>query len=300
MSLNNFTEPIIKGINFKKMMPKGTALVLEGGGARAYYSAGVFEAFMDSGIMFPYIAGVSAGSANALSYVSGQRGRNRIIAEKYVKMKTYASLCNYLRTGSYFDFDFIFKSIPEKHVFWDKEMFDSADIRFLTGAINCATGETVWFEKEEIATGFTVSRASCSIPVLSRIVKHNGYDLLDGGISSPIPIEKSIADGNTFHVIVLTRNRGFVDEPYGPANLLKLFYRKYPNLIETAMRRHDIYNRQLALCEQLERDNKALIIRPHNPLTVEMLETNPQKLLMLYDEGHREGLKAIHFFDDIN
>jgi len=200
--------------------------------------------------------------------------------------------------GSFFDFDFIFETIPEKHIFWDKEMFDNTDIRFLTGAVNCATGKTVWFEKEEIAPGFKVTIASCSIPILSKIVRHNGYDLFDGGISSPIPIEKSIADGNTFHVIVLTRNREFVDEPYSPANLLKLFYRKYPQLIETAIQRHEIYNRQLALCEQLERENKALIIRPHNPLTVEMLETNPKKLLKLYDEGHREGLQAIRFFDD--
>jgi len=77
-----YSQPVVKGERFTKMLPEGTALVLEGGGTRGFYSAGVLDAFMDARIMFPYIIGVSAGSANALSYVSGQKGRNRTIVEK--------------------------------------------------------------------------------------------------------------------------------------------------------------------------------------------------------------------------
>ena len=35
-------------------------LVLEGGGNRAIYTSGVLDAFMDQGITFPYVIGVSA------------------------------------------------------------------------------------------------------------------------------------------------------------------------------------------------------------------------------------------------
>ena len=62
MDSKSFTQPPVKGIKYTKMLPQGTALVLEGGGTRGFYSAGVFEAFMDAGIMFPYIVGVSAGA----------------------------------------------------------------------------------------------------------------------------------------------------------------------------------------------------------------------------------------------
>jgi len=51
------------------MLLAGDALVLEGGGTRGFFSAGVFDAFMDAGIMFPYIVAVSVGAANALSYI---------------------------------------------------------------------------------------------------------------------------------------------------------------------------------------------------------------------------------------
>ncbi|MDR2557930.1 MAG: patatin family protein [Oscillospiraceae bacterium] len=291
--LKSYTHPPVKGESHKKMLPSKTALVLEGGGTRGFYSAGVFEAFMDEGIMFPYIAGVSAGAANALTYVAGQRGRNRLIVEKYVGNKKYVSRRNLLRYGSLFGYDFIFKTIPDSHIFWDREVFENTDIRFLTGAIDCNTGRTVWFEKQDITAGFPATIASCSVPLAAKIVKYGGYELLDGGVSSPIPIEKSIEDGNEFHVVVLTRNQGYKKEAFRHKNILKLFYRKYPNLINAILNRHEVYNRQLALCEQLEREGKALIIRPQIPLAVERAGTNTKKLLALYDEGHEEARNLI-------
>jgi predicted patatin/cPLA2 family phospholipase len=124
-------------------------------------------------------------------------------------------------------------------------------------------------------------------------VKYNGFDLLDGGISDPIPIEKSIADGNEFHVVVLTQNRGYIKPAFRHRSILNLFYGKYPKLVEIMLRRHEIYNRQIALCEQLEQDGKALIIRPLQTLTVGRTETDTKKLLALHDEGHNEAAQAI-------
>jgi len=200
---------------------------------------------------------------------------------------------NFLKYGSLFGYDFIFKTLPEKHIFFDRENFDSTDIRLITGATDCATGETVWFEKKDITHGFTVVVASCSVPLLSKIVKYNGYELLDGGVSTSIPIEKSIADGNNFHVIVLTRNEGYVKPAFRHKFIAKLIYRKYPKLVETMLNRHEIYNKQVALCEQLEREGKAIIIRPRSPLSVERSATNTAKLLALYDEGHVEGRQLL-------
>lgn len=44
-------------------------LVLEGGGNRAIYTSGVLDAFIEAGIEFPYVIGVSAGSCNAVSFL---------------------------------------------------------------------------------------------------------------------------------------------------------------------------------------------------------------------------------------
>ena len=140
-----------------------------------------------------YIIGVSAGAANALSYISGQPGRSREIIEHYVGNPDYVSTRNLLTKHTMFDFDYIFGTVPEKHIFFDWDKFHEQDTRFLTGAMNCADGKTIWFEKDTLKAPFMASRASCSVPLITKIQHYMGYDLLDGGISDPIPIEKSLA-----------------------------------------------------------------------------------------------------------
>ncbi|MCL2225616.1 MAG: patatin family protein [Defluviitaleaceae bacterium] len=293
MEDKNFTHPKIKGIPHKTMLTEGTALVLEGGGTRGFYTAGVFDAFIDAGIMFPYITGVSAGAANVLTYVAGQKGRTRQIIKHYVGDKRYVSKRNILRNKSLFGYDFIFRTVPKKHIFWDSEIFENTNIRLLTGATDCATGEPFWFEKSDLAPEFMPTIASCSVPLLSQMVKIGDRKFLDGGLSAPIPIEKSVADGNNFHVIVLTRNEGYVQEAFRYKRIANLFYRKHPRLVDAILNRHEIYNRQLKLCEQLEHDKKAIIIRPQIPLTVGRATSDTAKLLALYDEGHTEGAQAV-------
>lgn len=288
----------IPGRPAEKMLPKGTALVLEGGGLRGFYSAGVFEALMDAGVMFPYIIAVSAGAANVLSYVSGQSGRNRQVLEYCVQDKRYISKRNLIRNRSLFGMEFIFHEVPGKYVVFDWESFYRQNIRLLTGALDCRTGKTVWFEKKEIHPDLDPIIASCSIPILAPIRRFNGYELLDGGIADPIPIEQSIADGNDFHVIVLTRNAGYRKKPFKQRWLLSTCFRRYPNLVEAILTRHEKYNRQLELCEELERQGRAMIIRPLRPLQVSGNRADIPALLQLHDEGHQEAvdrLKQLRF-----
>jgi len=294
MSLEHFEEPVIEGVKHKTTLPAGSALVLEGGGTRGFFSAGVLDAFMDAGIMFPYIIGVSAGAANALSYISGQRGRNRVLVEKFVGRPQYLGYRNLIMYRSLFGYDYVFRTVPERFLFWDRGVFDETDIRFVIGVFDCVAGETIWFEKHDVKPGFDVVRASCSIPIVSRIVKYNGYRLLDGGVASPIPIEKSIADGNRSHIIVLTRNKGYEEPPFKHNVLMRFFYRKYPRLVDGVRRHHEAYNGQLRLCEQMAAEGKALIIRPREPLTMESTERDIAALLRLHDEGYEEGAKALN------
>ena len=293
-------EPIL-GQSPQKMLPSGNALILEGGGLRGFYSAGVFEAFMDVGIMFPYIIAVSAGAANVLSYVSGQRGRNRQVLEYCVSDKRYVSKRNLIRNGSLFGMDFVFHEVPRNHVVFDWETFNRQNIRLQTGTLDCLTGQTVWFEKEDLDPELDAIIASCSIPILSPIRRFKGYELLDGGVSDPIPIEKSLADGNTFHVIVLTRNEGYRKKPFKHRRLLSAFFWKYPKIAEAILMRHEVYNRQLSLCERLEKEGKAVIIRPQLPLRIRGNGADAELLLKLHDEGHEEGTAALksilHAFD---
>ena len=291
--MQQFTHEPIQGKILSNRLPEGTALVLEGGGLRGYYTAGVLEAFLEKDILFPYIIGISAGAANALSYISGQAGRSRQIIEHYVADKNYVSKQNWFKTGSIFNFDYVFKTIPEKHVWFDWETLRRQNTRMLTGAMNCENGETVWFEKDDLTAPFMATRASCSMPFWGKEVVFKGYTLLDGGITHPIPIEKAVEDGNTFYVIVLTRNAGYRKSGRVYKALLRVLCRKWPALEAAMLRRHKAYNRQIELCEQLEREGKAIIIRPKEPVQVGRTGADIPKILALHDEGLKEGREAV-------
>lgn len=269
-----------------------TALVLEGGGMRGMFSAGVFEAFMLKGLVFPYITAVSAGACNILSYMSNQPLRTRRIIENYVTDKRYFSLKNWMEKGSIFGFDFIFEDLPKTLLPFDFETYYNYPGILQVGTTDCRSGQSVWFGKEAIGHSFLPVRASASLPFLAPIVHIGSRDLLDGALVAPIPYEKAQEAGYKKFIIVLTRNSGYRKKKSVPQILLKTWYKDYPKLWEIMQQRPDLYNKQLEYVEQLEKDGKAVIIRPQIPLEIDRLDIKPDKLLGLHDHGIGCGLEA--------
>jgi predicted patatin/cPLA2 family phospholipase len=251
------------------------------------------EYFMEKDLYFNYIIGVSAGACNAVSYISRQKGRNEKVIINFVRNWRYMSLRSYLLTKSFFGMDFIFDEIPNKHVPFDFDTFNKSKCRFVVGTTDCKTGKPVYFAKEDIKDKFHVLRATASLPLVSPIVKYNGYELLDGGVSDSIPILKSIEDGNKKNIIVLTRNKGYRKSPQKLTGLIKLKYRKYPQLVETLLNRYSSYNETMDLIDKLEEEGKALIIRPSKKLAVDRMEKDTQKLKELLQNGYDDA-KDIH------
>ncbi len=269
-----------------------TALVLEGGGMRGMFSAGVFEAFMLKGLVFPYITAVSAGACNILSYMSNQPLRTRRIIENYVTDKRYFSLKNWMEKGSIFGFDFIFEDLPKTLLPFDFETYYNYPGILQVGTTDCRSGQSVWFGKEAIGHSFLPVRASASLPFLAPIVHIGSRDLLDGALVAPIPYEKAQEAGYKKFIIVLTRNSGYRKKKSVPQILLKTWYKDYPKLWEIMQQRPELYNKQLEYVEQLEKDGKAVIIRPQIPLEIDRLDIKPDKLLGLHDHGIGCGLEA--------
>ena len=279
---------------------ENTALVLEGGGMRGMFSAGVFEAFLQHELTFPYITAVSAGACNILSYMSHQPMRTRKIIENYVGTKPYFSVNNYLRTGSLFGWDFIFDTLPKKLLPFDYETYANYPGELHVGTTDIKTGEAVWHYNKRAEIAFESVIASASLPFLAPIVNINNRPLLDGAIVSPIPIDKAIEAGYEKFVVVLTRNEGYRKKGSVPKLLLKAWYSQYPKLWEAMQNRPNLYNEQLERIEQMERDGKVIIIRPEKPLEIARLSIKPDKLLELHDHGVECGLKAIEKMLELN
>ncbi|CAK7010669.1 patatin family protein [uncultured Phascolarctobacterium sp.] len=276
------------------MIVSGISLVLEGGGMRGMFSAGVFEAFMQKNLVFPHIVGVSAGACNIVSYMSGQPFRTRRIIQNYVGDKRYCSLNNWLKTRSLFGFDFILNDLPRNLLPFDYEAFGKYPGDLYVGTTDVVTGQPVWYTQKDMDKDFLPLRASASLPFFAPVVTIGTHKLLDGAIAEPIPISKAIADGYHKFVIVLTRNAGYRKKRPVPQYLLRLVYKHYPKLLELMAKRPDLYNDQLAFVEQLEKAGAAVIIRPTEPLTIGRLDQKPEQLLKLHDHGVECGLAKFH------
>lgn len=264
-------------------------LILEGGGMRGLYTAGILDYFIEKNFYAPYVIGVSMGACNATSYVSKQKNRNKAVTIDYVNDSRYLGFKNIFKCKSLLGIDFIYNELPNKLEPFDFKTFYESNQKLVVVATNCETGKAVYFDKDENI--LTTVKASSSLPFISPIVKYNDMELLDGGIADSIPIEKSIKDGNIKNIVILTRPKGYRKEPFKRRRLLKRFYSSHTNLIKAIEGRYKAYNMTLDYIETLEKENKVFIIRPENKINVKRIEKNKEKLEALYEIGYKDAEK---------
>jgi len=268
-----------------------TGLVLEGGGMRGVYTAGVLRYFMDRNFYLPYVIGVSMGACNGANYVARQPERNRIVNIHYVQDRRFLSYQRLFFGGELFGMQFIFDTIPNELVPFDYETFLGSAQQFIMTVFDCETGETVYFDKTGLNKSelMIIFQAGTSLPLVQKPVFYQGRVLMDGGIADAVPIQKSISDDNQRHVIVLTQPKGYRKKPSKIAWLVRRRYSQYTGLARGMAERHIRYNETMELIDRLEAEGKVFVIRPGRALAVSRVERNSHKLYTVYNQGYAEA-----------
>lgn len=266
-------------------------LVLEGGGMRGSYTAGILDYFMEKNLQFSDVYGVSAGALVGANYICGQVGRGFRTLTGYIGNKDYSGLHHLLKTGNWHNVDFAYNKIPNELDPADYDAYACSPMRFYSVVANLKTGKAEYLHLTDMRTQMDWLRASASLPLLSTPVTINGGRYLDGGICDSIPLEKSMADGNVKNVVILTQHREFVKKPSSNRYPARILYNRYPNFVQAMETRHEMYNRQTSLCYEMEKQGKAYIIQPENPVEIARLEKDKAKLQRLYETGYRDGVR---------
>ena len=283
------------------MLNQKMGLIVEGGGMRGAYTGGVLEAFNDTGLHFPYIVAVSAGANTSCSYLSKQPKRNNRIYTEWVTDKRFLHFTNLFKEGSYFGMDFLFDELPNRLDPFDFKTFSEANVTFKVGVTHCTTGQVVYLEPNkarESSGANQILRASSSLPVIAKTVTIEGEAYLDGGIADPIPLQKSIEDGNKYHVVILTRNADY-QKTFSKTlyKLSRLSLRKYPKIIHQIKVRHERYNNTLKKIQELEKQGLIYVFRPKKRLLVDRFEKDSLKLKTLYEQGYNETVASLESFN---
>ncbi len=275
------------------MKTEKIGLVLEGGGMRGVYTAGVLDAFLEAGLDFDGCLGVSAGSCHAASFLSRQKGRAFRVNVNYLQDWRYCSVRSWLKTGDFFGAEMLYDIIPNQLDPYDHAAFAQRKGWFRAVVTNVQTGQAEYPLIEQMQQDTIWLRASSSLPLLSRIVEINGQGYLDGGISDSIPIEAAIRFGCLRNVVVLTQCPSYQKKPNALLPLLRLRYHRYPQLIDALKTRHLRYNAALKTLRSLQKEGRVLIIQPQEPVTIGRLEKDRDQLNALYQTGKADGLAQL-------
>lgn len=265
------------------------SLVLEGGGMKGVYTAGVLDFFQDKDILFSSVYGVSAGACQMCSYLSKQRGRGIRTMTEYLNDKRYMGIESYLKTGDIFGADFNYNLVPNELDPFDYDEFDRYEGKPYAVVTNMITGEAEYILLENIRKDFIYVRASSSLPLVSRSLFIKNIPYLDGGIADSIPLEKSMHDGNAKNVVVLTKPVGYRKSQEHMLGLMKLRYKKYPKIYELMKNRHERYNANIEFVEKEAEKGNIFLIRPLENMEIGRLERDKDKLMALYQEGYDEA-----------
>ena len=240
-------------------------LVVEGGGMKCAYSAGILDKFLDDHIQFDYCIGVSAGAANTLSYLAGQRGRNLRFYTEHLSDPRYLSVHSLIRTGSLFGLQYIYGTLTNSDgkdpIDYDAIMKNPAE--FYMPATDAVTGTATYFSKYDIVRDdYRTLMATCALPGFCRPVQVNHHYYYDGGVADSIPVQHALDDGCDKLVVILSNPRDFVKQPEAHRPIYKRMLHKYPKTIEGIDHRHINYQASIDLTAKLEKEGKAFVFAP--------------------------------------
>lgn len=269
-----------------------TGLVLEGGAMRGMYTAGVLDVFMEHGVHFDGIIGVSAGAVFGVNYLSGQRGRVIRYNCRFNTDKNYMGVGCLLKTGNYFNTEYAYYRVPRELDFFDDETYMSSGVPFYAVVTNVETGEPEYMRVESVLGQMETLRASASMPFASKPVEINGKKYLDGGVTDSIPFEKFAEMGYEKQVVVLTRDMSYRKKPMNGA-LISLFYRKYPEFRRRLKNRHIVYNESVHKLAELEKAGSVFVIRPSAPIEISRTEREPERLKQVYALGRADAEREL-------
>lgn len=277
-------------------MAKKVGLLVEGGGMKCAFSAGVLDVFLDEGITADICYGISAGSANAASFLAGQKGRNKRFYCEHSKDPQYFGMKNYRKTGSLFGLQYIYGELSNSGG-KDPLDFDALaknPCEFVVVATD-EHGKPAYFGKEDMAKDrYDAIMASSALPAMCQPIDINGTKYFDGGVADSLPIYKMIEDGCEKFIILYSKPKGYTMKPQGYKRMYTRALKEYPDIKIGLDRRHLNYNRSVYKIRELEAEGKVFAFNPSPLIHATTYKIDEELMNKLYDNGVACAKAKIH------
>lgn len=272
-------------------------LILEGGAHRGIYTAGVMDAFLENGISFDGVIGVSAGAIHGASFVSRQIGRSLNYTANYCGSKEYMGWGSLLRTGNYFNEKFCYYKLPSEVNPFDGKTFEANPAKFYVVCTDFNTAEPLYHLCPSLEVGGLHMRylqASASMPIVSKPLLIEGHRYVDGGIADSIPLKQFVKMGYGKNVVVLTQEEKPAETEFnGFVPLAKIFCPRHKAIIKALETQFDRYNEELEYLAKEEKAGNIFIIRPSVKPSAGVMERDGEKIRETHKLGYEDAVRMM-------
>lgn len=259
-------------------------LVLEGGGMRGAYTAGVLYWLLDHNLHFDYVVGISSGAMYASMYVMNKKETLKKAAIELAADSRNVGIKPMFNEGTFVGYNFLMEELARNYDY-PIQNIDQTDAVLEIGVYDIYGEKTVWKTKEEIAEFPDYIKAACTLPLAGKAVKYNGKKYMDGGITTMIPILRSIEFGNSKHFVVTTKSKDFVrkDQKQPLKGILGMVYHKRPQLIKDFASRKEVYYQERKLIDEYVDKGDAFYLYPSEELGVKRFAGDKEQFEKLFN-----------------
>lgn len=218
-------------------------MVFEGGANRTVFSCGVMDKFLEENIMPDYYIGVSAGMAYGLSYLSGQKGRNLELMEKYMADKRYMGMRHLLnrKEHAYYNTKFVFEEVPNELLPLDYDALARFPGEIEAAVTNIHTGKAEYMEVPRGKEMKDLLIATCSLPILFQPVKIGRHYYLTADLQIRF-LANMLWKWAVKTGCCSDKERGYVKTQEKAAGVMNRLYQRYPKIVEDMKLRAERYN----------------------------------------------------------
>lgn len=276
-----------------------TALIFEGGGMRAAYTAAVVVELLRQNIHFDWVAGISAGSSNTANYISRDVDRARRCFVDFAADPQFGGWNHFLHRRGMFNAQYIYQEAgrPGQSLPFDFQTFMDNPASALFGTLEADTGRAFYWTKQDIANLDDLMirvQSSSTLPILMPLVHIGDHVYADGalGPSGGIALDAAKAAGFTRFVVVLTRPRGYVKRPTRLTPTLRRVFKQYPAIADGNAARAANYNATRQELLDLEAQGQAKLFFPTGHLVAQG-ERDVATLARSFNEGAAQIAREI-------
>ena len=267
-----------------------TALVVEGGGMRGIFAAGVLHAFGEAGFdPFDLYIGVSAGACHLASHLAGQNDRNFDITLRYSLDPHFINPLRFFRGGHLMDLDWMWEQTISNYRLNLQYLDEKLRVQnkdYLIVATSMETGKALYLRPGENTLEHYL-KVSSSLPILYRnILEVHGEKATDGGMADSIPVREAARRCATEITVIRSRPAGYVKKRSLPAlAVFALYFRKYPRLIDCFKRRANHYNESVRFIHFPPAGIRMTEIAPPDHLEIGRTTRDEASLRLAYETG---------------